>query len=168
MSGPAFWKQKRLDRMTREEWESLCDGCGKCCLHKLEDVDTGEIAMTDVACGYLDLEHCRCTDYRRRQSKVPDCVKLTPANITQLPWLPESCAYLPVHHGKDLPPWHHLVCGDREAIHYAGKSVRDRVVSENEVKDLESHVTDWLEAGGDPWFHVPAPNGTPPPRDKRK
>jgi len=157
MTGVPFWRRKRLDQMTREEWESLCDGCGKCCLHKLEDEDTGEIAMTNVACGYLDLDTCRCRDYPNRQANVPDCVKLTVGNLPTLRWLPETCAYRLVHSGNDLPDWHHLVTGDREAVHRAGQSVRGNAISENEVEDIERHVTDWLNGGEEPWAFVPSP-----------
>lgn len=142
---PPFWKTKRLDEMSRREWESLCDGCGKCCLHKLEDEATGAIAVTDVACAWLDVRTCRCTDYRNRQRNVPDCVKLTPQAIPKLAWLPETCGYRLVHEGKDLEWWHPLVSGDPETVHAAGMSVRGGAVSENAVDDLEEHVTHWLE-----------------------
>ena len=155
MNSVPFWRRKRLDQMTREEWESLCDGCGKCCLHKLEDMDTGEIAMTDVACGNLDLTTCRCTDYPNRQQNVPDCVKLTQKNLPTLRWLPDTCAYRLIHQGNDLPSWHYLVCGDREEVHRAGQSVRGKSISENEVVDLERHVTDWLNDAGGDWIYVP-------------
>jgi uncharacterized cysteine cluster protein YcgN (CxxCxxCC family) len=150
-----FWRRKRLDQMTRDEWESLCDGCGKCCLHKLEDADTGEIAMTDVSCSLLDLETCRCTDYGNRQAKVPDCVKLTRANLPKLRWLPDTCAYRLLYQGNDLPEWHYLVSGDRNAVHAAGQSVKGKAVSEAEVEDLERHVTDWLNNASGDWIYVP-------------
>ena len=150
-----FWKTKSLSDMTQKEWESLCDGCGKCCLHKLEDADTGEIAMTDVSCGYLDLQTCRCSDYANRQSNVPDCVKLTRTNLPTLRWLPGTCAYRLIYQGNDLPEWHHLVCGDKEAVHRAEESVRGKAISEAEVEDLERHVTDWLNEAGGEWIFVP-------------
>lgn len=161
MTDTPFWKRKRLEQMTRDEWESLCDGCGKCCLHKLEDEDTGEIAMTDVSCRYLDLHSCRCSDYASRQANVPDCVKLTARNLPKLRWLPDTCAYRLVYHGNDLPEWHHLITGDRDSIHRAGQSVRGQGISEDEVEDLERHVTDWLNSDETPWSFVPGPPRTP-------
>ena len=158
MTDVPFWRSKRLAQMTRDEWESLCDGCGKCCLHKLEDADTGEIAMTDVTCGYLDLEACQCRDYANRQTNVPDCVKLTRANLPKLKWLPETCAYRLIYQGNDLPEWHQLVCGNREEVHRAGQSVRGAAVSEVEVEDIERHVTNWLNAAGGDWVFVAPPD----------
>lgn len=140
-----FWKTKRLSDMSREDWESLCDGCGQCCLHKLEDADTGAIAMTDVACELLDTHTCRCGDYANRKEIVEDCVQLTPATVGRLPWLPETCAYRLVWQGEDLPDWHPLVSGSPDSVHEAGISVQDKVVSETFVDDLEDHVTRWLE-----------------------
>lgn len=144
-----FWKRKRLDEMTAEEWESLCDGCGQCCLHKLEDEDTGEIALTDVACRYLDAGTCRCTDYANRQKNVPDCVRLTPEAVPGLRWLPETCAYRLVAAGRSLPWWHPLVSGSKDTVHAAGVSVRGKTVSEDAVGDLEDHVQSWLDRGLD-------------------
>ena len=118
-AGSAFWKTKPLAAMSRDEWESLCDGCGKCCVHKLEDEDTGELLPTNVACRLLDRRSGQCSDYRNRKAHVPECVRLTPAKLETLDWLPSSCAYLLVHRGHDLPGWHHLVAGDRDAIHRA-------------------------------------------------
>lgn len=141
-----FWKTKSLSEMTQSEWERLCDGCGQCCLHKLEDVDTGTIAVTDVACAYLDLDSCRCRDYANRSVNVPDCVTLTAATIATLHWMPESCAYRRLAEGQDLAWWHPLVSGDPETVHEAGISIRGRAVSEETVDDLEEHVTDWLRA----------------------
>jgi len=147
MTAEPFWRTKRLDQMSPQEWESLCDGCAKCCLVKLEDEDTGEIEPTDVACRLLDLGTCRCGDYARRKKKVPDCVILTPKNVGELKWMPATCAYRLVNEGKDLFPWHHLVCGDPDAVHRAGASIKGRVVSERDVPDEEllDHVIDWLE-----------------------
>ncbi|MCW8951917.1 MAG: YcgN family cysteine cluster protein [Rhodospirillales bacterium] len=140
-----FWTQRPMDRMSHEEWESLCDGCGKCCLNKLEDADTGDVFFTDVACRLLDTHSCRCTDYENREKTVPDCVGLSAEVIDCISWLPSTCAYRLVREGKALPQWHHLVCGDRDAIHRAGWSVRGRVVSERENPDLEDHVVHWPE-----------------------
>ncbi|MEQ8194129.1 MAG: YcgN family cysteine cluster protein [Rhodospirillales bacterium] len=138
-----FWRRKTLGDMTRAEWESLCDGCAKCCLEKLEDVETGEISYTNVACRLLDLKACRCTNYEQRQRYVPDCVMLTPDNIAQLHWMPSTCAYRLLAEGKDLPDWHPLVSGDPDSAHRSKNSVRGRVVSERDAGDLEDHIVTW-------------------------
>jgi len=141
-----FWKRKRLSEMTKAEWESLCDGCGRCCLNKLTDEDTAETVFTSVGCRLLDADGCRCTDYARRQRKVPDCVRLTWRNVARLVWLPPTCAYRIVARGGDLPWWHHLVSGSRETVHDAGVSVRGRVeASEKDVPDerMEEYVVKW-------------------------
>ncbi len=141
--GLPFWRRKRLDEMTAAEWESLCDGCGLCCLHKIEYEDTGEIELTNVACRLLDTHSCRCTNYPRRQRLVPDCVVLTPETVREIRWLPASCAYRLVAEGKELAWWHPLVSGDPETVHLAGISVRGRAVSEETSGELEDHVVDW-------------------------
>ncbi len=131
-----FWKAKSLEEMTTAEWESLCDGCARCCLVKLEDEDTGEIYFTDIGCTLLDAKTCRCRDYPRRSRRVPDCVRLTPAVVRTLTWLPTTCAYRLVHGGKDLPDWHPLVSGSPDSVHEAGVSVRGRVyASEDDVAE---------------------------------
>ena len=140
---PPFWRRKHLHEMTRDEWESLCDGCAKCCLEKLEDEETGEIAFTDVACRLLDVETCRCANYAERRRFVHNCVPLSPANVTELRWMPGSCAYRLLAAGRDLPSWHPLVTGDPESVHKAGQSVRGRCVPEKEAGDLEDHIVDW-------------------------
>ncbi|HWL81345.1 MAG TPA: YcgN family cysteine cluster protein [Roseomonas sp.] len=140
---PPFWKTKSLAAMSRAEWESLCDGCGRCCLHKLRDEDTDELAWTEVACRLLDGQSCRCRDYANRRAHVPDCVKLTPKRLARIDWLPPSCAYRLVAEGQDLPWWHPLVSGRPETVHEAGASVSGRVVAEREARDLEDHVVDW-------------------------
>lgn len=129
-----FWKVKRLSEMTVSEWESLCDGCGLCCLIRLEDEDTGEIIPTRVHCRLFDSQACRCSNYEQRKKYVPDCIKLTPYNIEALEWMPKSCAYRRLHEGKDLPRWHHLITGDRETVHRAGVSVRGQTISETELE----------------------------------
>jgi len=145
-----FWKRKPLSEMSSEEWESLCDGCGRCCLIKLEDIDSGELAHTDVACRLLDCQTCRCTSYANRHELVADCVNFTAASITGLEWMPATCAYRLIAAGRDLYWWHPLVSGDRDLVHKAGISVRGRVVSESGVAPdkLEDHVVDW--PGEDP------------------
>jgi len=138
-----FWKRKTLEQMTRAEWESLCDGCGRCCLNKLEEEGTGKIFFTDVACKLLDHDTCRCTDYRNRLKKVPDCVGLTPAEVRVLDWLPPTCAYDLLAKGKDLYWWHPLVSGDPDSVHAAGISVRGRVgACESQVPDEE--LGNWI------------------------
>ena len=122
-----FWEEKSLSEMNEAEWEALCDGCGRCCLVKLEDEDTAEIAYTDVGCRLLDGEACRCRDYERRSERVPDCIRLTPETVRAIGWLPPTCAYRLVEEGADLPAWHPLVSGDAESVHRAGVSVRGRV-----------------------------------------
>ncbi len=138
-----FWTTKRLAQMTPEEWESLCDGCGRCCLHKLRDDATEALSFTKVACKLLDLHDCNCTDYARRQEKVPDCVALTPDALDDIDWLPPTCAYRRVQEGRGLAWWHPLVSGDPDTVHQAGISVRDRVISEEFSGPLEVHVVDW-------------------------
>lgn len=145
-----YWREKTLEEMTPEEWEQLCDGCGRCCLNKLEDWDSGEIVWTNVACRLLDGHACRCTDYANRQATVPDCVGLDAPTVRELSWLPPSCAYRLVAEGRDLYWWHHLLSGDRETVHQAGASVRGRTVSEAgmDVEDYEDHLEEW--PGEDP------------------
>jgi hypothetical protein len=138
-----FWKAKRLEEMTDAEWESLCDGCGRCCLHKLRYEQPEALAYTNVACRLLDLGTCRCSDYAHRRARVPDCVQLTPDALREIDWLPPSCAYRRLAEGKDLLWWHPLVSGDPETVHTAGISVRGRAVSEKRAGPLEHHVVDW-------------------------
>jgi uncharacterized cysteine cluster protein YcgN (CxxCxxCC family) len=145
MSESPFWRRKTLAEMSDEEWESLCDGCAKCCLHKLEDIDSGQIDYTEVACRLLDLETCRCTRYPDRRRLVSDCVVLTPDKVDELAWLPPTCAYRLVAEGQDLPWWHPLVSGDAATVESVGVSVRGRVVSERAAGDLEDHIVDWPE-----------------------
>lgn len=144
MTETPFWKKKSLEEMTREEWESLCDGCARCCLFKLEDEDTGDIYYTNVVCRLLDRRNCHCTHYTDRQTLVPTCLVLTPELVHTLRWMPSTCAYRKLLEGKDLEWWHPLVSGDPETVHRARISVRRKTVSEDEIKpdDLEDHVTD--------------------------
>jgi hypothetical protein len=136
-----FW-EKPLAALDRAEWEALCDGCGKCCLHKLEDEDSGAIHPTNVACRLLDRHSGRCTNYRGRKAYVPDCIRLTSSGVGALAWLPSTCAYRLRSEGKALPDWHYLVCGDREAVHRAGMSIRGWTVTEDEAGDLEHHLVE--------------------------
>ncbi|QNT69303.1 YcgN family cysteine cluster protein [Defluviicoccus vanus] len=138
-----FWEDTPLAELTAAQWESLCDGCGKCCLEKLEDGCTGEISFTNVACGLLDLKSCRCRRYTQRHRWVPNCQQLTVALINEVTWLPSTCAYRLRAEGQPLPHWHHLVSGDREMVHRLGFSVRGRVVSEHEAGPLEHHIVEW-------------------------
>ncbi|MEX2454376.1 MAG: YcgN family cysteine cluster protein [Rhodospirillaceae bacterium] len=141
--GEPFWRTKTLDEMTDAEWESLCDGCAKCCLLKLEDEDTGEYAFTDVACRLLDLGKCTCTDYPNRSRRIPDCVKVTPELARTAKWLPSTCAYRLLAEGGDLYWWHPLVSGDRNSVHTSGMSVRDRVIHESRRIDPEDRIVTW-------------------------
>ena len=136
-----FWEQP-IEALTRDQWEALCDGCGKCCLHKVEDEDTGRIYPTNVACKLLDLSSCRCADYRHRRMHVPDCIRLTRRSIDNYPWLPSTCAYVLRANGQPLPDWHYLVCGDQEAVHRAGISVKGRAISELHAGPLENHIVE--------------------------
>jgi uncharacterized cysteine cluster protein YcgN (CxxCxxCC family) len=146
----SFWDEKSLKEMSQEEWESLCDGCGRCCLVKLEDEDSGQVFTSDVHCRLLDGETCACSDYEHRQARVPDCIKLTPDNVGTITWIPKSCAYRRIAEGRGLAWWHPLVSGDPETVVAAGVSVRNRTVSEEKVPpgEWENHIADW--AGWDP------------------
>ena len=137
MAEKPFWQTKSLQEMTAAEWESLCDGCGLCCLIRFEDEETGEVIPTRVACKLLDQHLCQCKDYVNRKAHVPDCIKLTPWNIDALAWMPPSCAYRRLHEGRDLPSWHPLITGDPDSVHQAGVSIRDQTVSEDSLADPE-------------------------------
>jgi uncharacterized cysteine cluster protein YcgN (CxxCxxCC family) len=140
MSGGRFWEDRPLEALDRAQWEALCDGCGKCCVHKLEDEETGELFSTNVACKLLDRHSGRCSNYRHRRAFVPECVRLTPKLAGTLDWLPETCAYKLRAEGKPLADWHPLNSGDPESVHKAGISVRGWTVSEVEAGELEDHI----------------------------
>lgn len=137
-----FWEDTPLEKLDRAQWEALCDGCGKCCLHKLEDEETGELLPTNVACRMLDRRAGRCSDYRNRRAHVSECVRLSTANVHHIEWLPSTCAYRLRAAGEPLPGWHYLVCGDPEAVHRAGESTRGWTVSEDDAGDFEHHIVD--------------------------
>ncbi|MDK9697800.1 MAG: YcgN family cysteine cluster protein [Siculibacillus sp.] len=160
-----FWRAKRLDEMSRDEWESLCDRCGRCCLNKLEDDETGEIFWTDVACKLLDHRSCLCASYSNRHDFVPDCVELDVEEVlTQTyTWLPPTCAYRLLAEGRPLESWHPLVSGDPESVHRAGVSVRGRVRSEEDIPadTLEHWIVEWPG-------EVPVPLPPRPPRRNKR
>lgn len=138
-----FWEDTPLEKLDRAQWEALCDGCGKCCVHKLEDAQTGELMPTNVACRMLDRRTGQCRDYRHRRAHVPECVRLTVGMVRSgIDWLPGTCAYRLRAAGEPLPEWHYLVCGDREAVHRAGESTRGWTISEDDAGDLEHHMVD--------------------------
>ena len=153
MSAPPFWATVPLDQMTSEQWESLCDGCGRCCLHKLRDEDTNEVSHTNVSCRLLDTGTCRCSKYEHRQEFVPDCVSVTPQALPDIDWLPPSCGYRRVAEGRGLAWWHPLVSGTPDTVHEAGVSVRGRAVNERRAGPLEHYIVEWP--------------GCPPPRVRR-
>ncbi|MDX8129192.1 YcgN family cysteine cluster protein [Methylomonas sp. OY6] len=140
-----FWETKTLAQMSTEEWESLCDNCGKCCLNKLEDEDTGEIAFTSVACDLIDLETCRCTRYSERCTLVPECIDLKQHDFAEYNWLPSTCAYRLLTDGEALPSWHPLITGTRESVKEAGVSISSYAIKESQVTDLEDHIIEWLQ-----------------------
>jgi uncharacterized cysteine cluster protein YcgN (CxxCxxCC family) len=156
-----FWKQKTLEELNPAEWESLCDGCGRCCLVKLEDEESGKIHFTDIACKLFNPSTCRCADYAHRRRRVHDCIKLTPAKVRTLGWLPPSCAYRLIAEGRDLAWWHPLVSGSQTSVHEAGVSVRGRIgMSEQDIRlaDYPEHIVAW--PGKKP--HLPRQNAGKP------
>ncbi|NOQ16503.1 MAG: YcgN family cysteine cluster protein [Methyloprofundus sp.] len=141
----SFWKTKKLSEMTTVEWESLCDGCAKCCLNKLEDEDSGDIFFTSVVCDLIDLDTCQCTQYTERTHLVPDCIDLKQHDFAEYNWLPATCAYRLLSDGKDLPNWHPLVSGTQDSVKDAGVSISSFAMKESQVNDLEEHIIEWLE-----------------------
>ncbi len=139
-----FWKTSSLSEMSREQWESLCDGCAKCCLQKLEDEDTREIYYTNIVCDLLDLENCRCSHYSDRSVLVPTCVTLSMTDLQDPYWLPPTCAYRLLAEGKELPPWHPLVSGSKITVETSGNSIYGKVVRESDADEWEFHLIDWI------------------------
>ncbi|TFH69084.1 YcgN family cysteine cluster protein [Gammaproteobacteria bacterium LSUCC0057] len=142
-----FWLAKSLEELSAQEWESLCDGCGRCCLVKLEDEESGEVYQTDVACQLFDADSCKCSDYAQRQTRVDDCLQLTPQRVAELTWLPDSCGYRRVYERRPLPSWHPLVSGDGDSVHRAGASLQGRVISELQLpaEQLQERIVVWVD-----------------------
>ncbi|MFV8817397.1 YcgN family cysteine cluster protein [Haliea sp. E17] len=142
-----WWHELSLAELNPQQWEELCDGCGRCCLHKLEDEDSGEVFYTRVHCRFLDAATCRCSDYRKRSQLVPECITLVPDMVGDLDWLPSTCAYRLRARGERLPDWHHLVSGSRETVHSAGISIRGRTLPEQNVHpdSYEELIVTWVE-----------------------
>ncbi len=142
-----WWNTKALDQLNAQEWEALCDGCAKCCLHKLEDEDSGEVFYTKVRCRHLDEQTCRCTDYANRSVLVPNCIQLQRGEVASLDWLPSTCAYRLRAHDQPLPAWHYLVSGDKMSVHEAGISIRGRAISDEYVHPdgYDEHIISWVE-----------------------
>ncbi len=145
MSEQPFWKTTEMSDMTLTQWESLCDNCGRCCLHKLEDEETGELAFTNVVCRLYDMKSCQCSDYKNRRKEVEGCLKLSP-DFIPVDWLPETCSYRLLEEGKDLPEWHPLVSGKKASLAAAGMSLKGKILPEDfvEDEDLEDHIIAWV------------------------
>ena len=143
---PQFWENYTIHELNRAEWEALCDGCGLCCLVKLEDEDSHEVVYTKVSCTMLDCQTGQCSDYVNRKKHVPDCIQLTPTLLEKIKWLPSTCAYRRRFEGKNLPRWHYLLTGDRNSVHLAKKSVAKRCISENDVNPeyIEDYIVRWV------------------------
>lgn len=143
---PQFWQNFSIDELNHAEWEALCDGCGLCCLVKLEDIETEEVSYTKVACELLDCQTAACRDYPNRKQHVPDCIQLTPELLKQIKWLPATCAYRRVYEGKDLPRWHYLISGDRQSVIKARKSAAKRCISETQIheEDIDDYIVRWV------------------------
>jgi len=147
VSGTRFWQHKSLQEMSASEWESLCDGCARCCLHKLEDEDSGEVFYTKVRCRFLLESSCTCSDYERRSEIQPDCIKLRQEDLAELHWLPSTCAYRLLSEGRELYDWHPLISGDRDSVHRAGISIKGRSISDEFVHPdgYDEHILHWQE-----------------------
>lgn len=143
MNQTPFWKTKSLAELSKQEWESLCDSCGKCCLHKLEDEASGEVFYTSVVCDLINLDNCRCTRYADRCNLVPNCLNLRQHAFTKFNWLPATCAYKLLAEGEELPSWHPLVTGNNTAMHNAGVSIRSYAMKESTVEHIEQHIIKW-------------------------
>ena len=143
---PLFWQEYTIDELNSAEWEALCDGCGLCCLVKLEDEDTSEVVYTKVSCHLLDCETAQCKDYPNRKDHVPDCIQLTPDLLRQINWLPSTCAYRRLKEGKALPNWHYLISGDKTSVRKARKSAAGKCLSENDIdpEDIDRYVVRWV------------------------
>ena len=141
---PEYWKKKSLEELLPHEWEALCDGCGKCCLNKLEDYESGEIELTNLACHLLDCRSCQCSDYENRFEIVPECILLTPKNVNEIKWLPKTCAYALIRDNKPLPSWHHLISGSKQTVHSTQNSVKTYAISEIniEIDEYENYIID--------------------------
>jgi len=139
-----FWQTTSLEDMTHEQWESLCDGCGLCCLHRLEDEESGAMVLTNIACQFLDLKTCQCSDYCNRKTNMSNCLTVTPKNIKEYSWLPVTCAYRLIAEGDDLEEWHPLISGDKNTVHKAEISMRGELVSEKDVDDIEKEGVAWF------------------------
>ena len=145
MSDLPFWKQKKLNQLNDIEWESLCDGCARCCLHKLEDIDTNELCFTNITCKLLDINSCRCMKYDERFKWVPDCISLRQDLEQTIKWLPSTCAYRLISEGKDLPNWHPLISNDPSSVEKAGISIKHLAQSEDDIDDdFQNHIIDDL------------------------
>lgn len=140
-----FWKKKTLREMTKDEWESLCDGCGLCCMVKLQDEDTHDVFITNVGCRYLDIKTCKCKDYENRHKNVKDCIRLTCEKVETLDWLPETCSYRLIDEGKDLFDWHYLISNDKKTVHKAGISKKGMIIPEDYIDNVEEYALDCLD-----------------------
>jgi len=145
MNDLPFWERKTLDQLNNIEWDSLCDGCGRCCLHKLEDIDTNELCFTNIACKLLDINSCRCMKYDERFKWVPDCISLKNDLQDSLKWLPSTCAYRLLAEGEQLPDWHPLISNDSDSVVKAGISIKYLAQNENDINDdYQNHLIDDL------------------------